>query len=68
MYLFNTKGKYEKNITLKNKLIFTETGFCVKSVSRETIKKNFQILKQIAKEAEEYKRKNNGKISKQNIS
>ena len=40
------------NLPKKNKLIFTRGGFGVKSISIETIKKNFKILRQIAKEME----------------
>ncbi len=35
----------------KNELIFTRAGFGIKTISKETIRKNFEAIKQMAAEA-----------------
>ena len=40
-------------IPKKNKLIFTNTGFGVKCISKETLEKNKENIKHIAKQGEQ---------------
>jgi len=44
-----------KDLPEKTTLFFTSTGFGVKKISKEAIRKNFDILKQIANQARKYK-------------
>lgn len=47
----------KKELPEKNKLFFTPTGFGIKRISKEAIRKNFDVLKQIAEQARKYWKK-----------
>lgn len=44
-----------KELPDTNEIIYTRTGFGVKKVSKETVKKNIKALEQIAKQGEDLK-------------
>lgn len=50
-----------KELPEKTKLFFTDTGFGIKRISKEAVRKNFEVLREIARQAKDYyeKRKNN---------
>ena len=44
-------------VKVKNEMVYTTGGFGVKSIPKETIRKNLGILRQIAKEAKKFMEK-----------